>query len=424
MLDYVRGARKRHHEYLEMKQERSEEDKKKAYKRKLGTQGCRVVSVSKERSHVHRLYEDCLVRYNKLCQLDICSSEFDFPSANKLISSRPGKMVCDVIMDQDVLPGALFNSGINPNSTIGELTADLVSRLVHRLRDFSAIFYKCRKENKALSRYMKIYKKERCGECGGRVTVCKPGELKRITYFCASCQTNSVSNLPSTGSLLGFVVNSPITKEWACGRCTYINTYPSLVCAVCLQPNVDSKILCQTNMSNKGDDGSCMHTEPVSSDKHYSWPEPMLYNRKRQSNESEEYKQEKMPKLKATISEQGKENQCNKHTKKVSEKVSNEHKPSLVFASPGLPTVPVCLGHKVTCIKKQVTKASENQGRLFFVCSLPRLKQCHFFQWADLHHPLCAHKKVTVLRIKKLIVNQIVVQKNNLDTEFNLFIFV
>nr|CAD7392775.1 unnamed protein product [Timema cristinae] len=57
-------------------------------------------------SHVDiRLYEDCLVRYNKLCQLDICSPEFDFPCANKLISSRPGKMVCDVIMDQDVLPG-------------------------------------------------------------------------------------------------------------------------------------------------------------------------------------------------------------------------------------------------------------------------------------------------------------------------------
>nr|CAD7587254.1 unnamed protein product [Timema genevievae] len=217
MLDYVRGARKRHHEYLEMKQERSEEDKKKAYKRKLGLDIFyyfpiifpELIGKTSVLLFFHeRLYEDCLVRYNKLCQLDICSSEFDFPSANKLISSRPGKMVCDVIMDQDVLPGALFNSGINPNSTIGELTADLVSRLVHRLRDFSAIFYKCRKENKALSRYMKIYKKERCGECGGRVTVCKPGELKRITYFCASCQTNSVSNLPSTGSLLGFVANS------------------------------------------------------------------------------------------------------------------------------------------------------------------------------------------------------------------------
>nr|CAD7432591.1 unnamed protein product [Timema monikensis] len=39
MLDYVRGARKRYHEYLEMKkQERSEEDKKKAEKGKLDIQ--------------------------------------------------------------------------------------------------------------------------------------------------------------------------------------------------------------------------------------------------------------------------------------------------------------------------------------------------------------------------------------------------
>nr|CAD7403588.1 unnamed protein product [Timema cristinae] len=39
MLDYVRGARKRYHEYLEMKkQEKSEKDKKKAEKRKLDIQ--------------------------------------------------------------------------------------------------------------------------------------------------------------------------------------------------------------------------------------------------------------------------------------------------------------------------------------------------------------------------------------------------
>nr|CAD7432638.1 unnamed protein product [Timema monikensis] len=38
MLDYVRGARKRYHEYLKIKKERREEDKKKAEKRKLDIQ--------------------------------------------------------------------------------------------------------------------------------------------------------------------------------------------------------------------------------------------------------------------------------------------------------------------------------------------------------------------------------------------------
>ena len=38
-----------------------------------------------------------------------------------------------------------------------------------------------------------------------KVTKCKPGEYERGTYFCGSCQTNSLESGPSTNSIIGWV---------------------------------------------------------------------------------------------------------------------------------------------------------------------------------------------------------------------------
>ncbi len=37
-----------------------------------------------------------------------------------------------------------------------------------------------------------------------KVTKCKPGEYLRVTYFCTSCQTNSLKAGPGKNSLLGW----------------------------------------------------------------------------------------------------------------------------------------------------------------------------------------------------------------------------
>ncbi|XP_064095168.1 endonuclease 8-like 3 [Macrobrachium nipponense] len=57
----------------------------------------------------------------------------------------------------------------------------------------------------------------------------------------------------------------------------------------------------------------------------------------------------------------------------------------------------VCSGHG-NPVKKAVVKQGENRGRVFYTCSLPQMKQCKYFQWADDHHPLCCHGRISVIR--------------------------
>ncbi len=54
--------------------------------------------------------------------LDICSSKFSFSQAVEAVKREGERMLCDVLLDQAVLPGvgniikneALFDSGLNP----------------------------------------------------------------------------------------------------------------------------------------------------------------------------------------------------------------------------------------------------------------------------------------------------------------------
>ncbi|KAK3597104.1 hypothetical protein CHS0354_021211 [Potamilus streckersoni] len=197
--------------------------------------------------------EACKQKYVDLNDLDICSPIFNFKRAVALVMEQLGRLVCDVLLDQSVLPGvgniikneALFDSGIRPNTKVEELSEKHVSHLVKMTRDFTMIFYKCRKEGKMLQPYMKIYKKRKCGQCEGKVIICRLGDdNKRVTYYCEACQTNDLKKsqrkLPTKNSLLGWVKmgeeNDSEKKNWTCQQCTVINKPGNKNCEVCLAP--------------------------------------------------------------------------------------------------------------------------------------------------------------------------------------------
>lgn len=60
-------------------------------------------------------------------ELDICSPKFSFSRAESEVKKQKGRMLCDVLMDQKVLPGvgniikneALFDSGLHPAVKVG-----------------------------------------------------------------------------------------------------------------------------------------------------------------------------------------------------------------------------------------------------------------------------------------------------------------
>ncbi|NXL61600.1 NEIL3 Endonuclease, partial [Chordeiles acutipennis] len=189
--------------------------------------------------------------------LDVCSPKFSFLRAESEIKWQKTRMLCDVLLDQAVLPGvgniikneALFDSGLHPAVKICQLTDEHIRHLVKMTRDFSLLFYKCRKTGSPLYKHYKVYKRPTCGQCNGKITVCRLGENNRMTYFCFQCQKAdpqlvNVSKLPTRNSLIGWAygrgscsnehVAQKSEEEWTCMCCTLINKPSAAVCDACL----------------------------------------------------------------------------------------------------------------------------------------------------------------------------------------------
>ncbi|XP_019377413.1 PREDICTED: endonuclease 8-like 3 [Gavialis gangeticus] len=189
--------------------------------------------------------------------LDVCSPKFSFLRAKSEIKQQTVRMLCDVLLDQAVLPGvgniikneALFDSGLHPAIKVCQLTDEQIHHLVKMTRDFTLLFYKCRKTGSALYKHYKVYKRPNCGQCNGKITVCRLGENNRMTYFCPQCQKDrpqlvDVNKLPTRNSLIGWAygrgscsnehVAQKSEEEWTCMLCTLINKPSAKFCDACL----------------------------------------------------------------------------------------------------------------------------------------------------------------------------------------------
>jgi len=316
--------------------------------------------------------EQTLQRWNDKIELDICWKQFNHERAAKEIMDirNSERIICDVIMDQEILPGvgniikneSLFDAGINPLTKVKDLTQAHITRLVKMNRDFSMIFYDCRKNGKPLHKFYKMYRFSKCKQCEGKVTKCKPGEYERGTYFCPHCQDNSLQNGPSKNSLIGWTSTVPgANVSWACTACTFINKPGSLTCFTCGTGKLKRRSTeCDTSNSKMMKLTSSSNTQiSVSNNKETSTAS---------INSS-------------TVLGVRSENAGIKR-KVEGDTVKKE----------------ICKGHKKECIVKTVSKVGENKGRSFYSCAMPRAKACDHFSWADLHHPKCKHSKISLKR--------------------------
>ncbi|XP_015481223.1 endonuclease 8-like 3 isoform X1 [Parus major] len=205
----------------------------------------------------YRNAAECEQKVRMMESLDVCSPKFSFSRAEHEIKQQNTRMLCDVLLDQAVLPGvgniikneALFDSRLHPAVKVCQLTDEHIRHLVKMTRDFTLLFYKCRKTGSPLYKHYKVYKRPVCRECSGSITVCRLGDHNRMTYFCSHCQKVdpqlvSLSKLPARSSLIGWAcgrgscsnehVARKSEEEWTCMRCTLINKPSAEICDACL----------------------------------------------------------------------------------------------------------------------------------------------------------------------------------------------
>ncbi|KAM4053719.1 endonuclease 8-like 3 isoform 2-T2 [Anomaloglossus baeobatrachus] len=405
---------------------------------------------------------DCQEKVQSFQELDVCSSKFSFSRAESEIKRQGSRMLCDVLLDQAVLPGvgniikneALFDSGLHPAVQTGLLTDKQVSHVVKMTRDFTILFYKCRKNGSALYKHYKVYKKPVCGQCGTKITVCRLGENNRMTYFCSNCQTDKpeqvvVSTLPKRNSILGWAykqdsqdhVAKSEEEHWACEVCTLLNKPSDQNCDACLTPRPEApknrsiesdsdlikypcnnfgKPLSEVKINRNTAFGFTTLVLSDFSAKNNSYTEelgtPMspagvsIINRyndmhrvssKRRSSEIEEW----------TVNAADGTSSFTQQPKKQKTELSspsNRSTPSFAVSSPRVHMTggtsplnaigPHCSKHNRAAVRHVVKKDGENKGRQFYSCSLPKEKQCDYFEWADLHFPFCNHVKRCIMR--------------------------
>jgi len=365
--------------------------------------------------------QDTRARWDRMITLDVCWSRFDAKrSADTIMEVRnEERLVADVIMDQEVMPGVgniiknegCFDAGVNPLTKIKDLSREHVVTLVKMLRDFSTIFYNCRKTGKPLHKFYKMYRFSKCKQCDSRVTKCKPGEYQRGTYFCPRCQDNRLRSGPTKGSLLGWAKSGGQTgSEWTCSQCTLLNKPGCLRCSVCggekeprCESNFKSNIVTQLavpQMSGKrkstvnfeeSEDAKRFKQEPEVTEKITKSVGKFKFTSFRNVNQSEIKRDENSQTIQNTKVLKQKSNPICESQNILS--INNDNN-----VIKDEPPAELCKGHKRPCVKKTVSKEGPNKLRLFWTCALPKAKSCNYFSWADLHHPKCRHGDISLLR--------------------------
>ncbi|XP_063878803.1 endonuclease 8-like 3 isoform X2 [Scylla paramamosain] len=301
-------------------------------------------------------------KYEELIDLDICSPTFDLQRAVYTIRQHTTRLICDVILDQLVLPG------------VGNIIKN-----------------ECRRDGKNLYKFMKVYKKSECQECQRKVVQCKVGEYERLTFYCPACQNNTM-RLPMKSSLLGWVFHQQ--DVWSCVACTLENKAASWRCSVCLTPRPppESSLTLRHNPPAMTTGSKRMLDDEMQGSGNSKRSAPPRHPSTFQPSGHATH-------LPAPATSQGDHDKvvCPGHKTaarkcKVVKDGDNKGRVFYACSKPqgqqcnfflwGDNHHPVCHHGKVT-VQRTVLKLSANNGRHFYCCSRPKNKQCDFFQWVD-----------------------------------------
>ncbi|NWR94718.1 NEIL3 Endonuclease, partial [Furnarius figulus] len=363
--------------------------------------------------------------------LDVCSQKFSFIRAESEIKQHKTRMLCDVLLDQAVLPGvgniikneALFDSGLHPGVKVCQLTDEHIHHLVKMTRDFTLLFYK------VLARVSEKHPKHD----SDTLAICDPS-VKTVTR----CNRTSVSmnknventniillfnsKLPARNSLIGWAygrgscsnehVARKSEEEWTCMRCTLTNKPSAEICDACLTSRPEGVVFEIYFFLNMGLLTSFFQTFKFLA---FSLHVFLLF-----------------AKLTTVSSEHCGFTATSKDASKAFFIFFSGIRLPIDFLCIKVPWLvipstlcrncfitchystpqanrtddtdtlstgrPRCSKHSRLCSLRVVRKDGENKGRQFYSCPLPRETRCDYFQWADLDFPFCNHGKRCVMK--------------------------
>lgn len=128
-------------------------------------------------------------------EADIMSDAWDPKKAEKKLKSKPGMMVCDALMNQDIFSGVgniiknevLFRIGVQPESLTGNLPAKKLKELIAEARNYSFDFLEWKREF-VLKKHWLVHTKTTCPKCGGKLVKKQTGLGKRRSFYCEKDQ--------------------------------------------------------------------------------------------------------------------------------------------------------------------------------------------------------------------------------------------
>lgn len=128
--------------------------------------------------------------------LDVMNKKFDQKKAlQKLKDQPPDKMVCDILLDQNIFSGVgniiknevLFRIHMHPASRIGKLTPAKKKLLITEAVHYSFDFLKWKKRF-VLKKHWLAHTKKVCPRDGSAIEKKYMGVTNRRTFYCPTCQ--------------------------------------------------------------------------------------------------------------------------------------------------------------------------------------------------------------------------------------------
>ena len=128
-------------------------------------------------------------------EADIMSDNWNAEKAIDKMQQNPEMMICDALMDQDIFSGvgniikneALFRAEIHPESKIKNLSTKQLDKIIEHTKDYSFDFLKWKRTDE-LRKHFKVYHRENCPKCGGKIIRKDTGKGKRTSFFCENDQ--------------------------------------------------------------------------------------------------------------------------------------------------------------------------------------------------------------------------------------------